>query len=579
MRVLLLLAALLAPLTGQEFDSHVREMVSVPMRDGVALATDVYRPARGGVAVTGRFPVLVARSPYNKEGERSKAEFFARRGYVFVAQDCRGFFSSPGRFEPMVHEGADGFDTIAWAAAQPWSNGRVGTLGASYLALVQFAAMVERPPHLQAVYAAVGPTNYYAQGVRRGGIPGSGSQVWVLNAAARRTKDPQLRKRLEAIVEDPRQWLLLPLKDRLEVFGAMEHHREALRRQMLHSTFDDYWRRPGYWPAGYFKRMKDVPVLLAGGWYDSFASATLELHRELARLGNAPKRLLMGPWPHAYGKRECGEAEFPAPAELDERALQLAWFGRWLKDEPAEDPPTVRYFLMGGGAGRAGQGIEPGGEWRESSGWPPAGARRLELFPAADGQLARSAPRDQAAVTYQFDPGNPPPTRGGLFRNGCIVDLDAGPAREDVIHFATPPLDQPVTLAGPIEAELEVSTSARDADFIARLVDVWPDGYAMPVAEGAIRLSRLGVDGAGSSVTPGRRYRVTIALGSTALRLPAGHRLRLDISSGSFPALEPNQGTGEPVSAATKFTVAHQTVHTGGRRPTRLVLTVLPDGE
>lgn len=569
----------LTPFFAAEFDSHVKETVQVAMRDGVALATDVYRPARGGVAAEGRFPVLLARSPYNKSGERGKAEFFARHGYVFVAQDCRGFFASPGRFTPMAREGPDGFDAIEWAAAQPWSNGRVGTLGASYLAMVQYAALVERPPHLEAVYAAVGPTDYYRQAARRGGAPGAGSQVWVLNSAARRTRDPDLRQRLEAVERDPREWLLRPLESRLELFGDMDEHREHFRRQYLHAEFDAYWRQPGYWAAGHTARMKDVPMLLVSGWYDSFAEATLDLYQDLSRRQRTPKRLIMGPWPHSYGKRECGEATFPEEAALEERALQLAWFDRWLKDRAVPDLPQVKYFLMGGGPGRQERGFLPGGGWRESAAWPPPGARLRTLHLSADGALVETAPRREERVEYPFDPRDPPPVRGGRFRNGCIVDLDSAPPRADTIRFLTPALRAPLVLAGPVRVELGAATSARDADFAARLVDVWPDGYAMPVVEGLVRLSRRHPRGRWSRVDSGRKYAVTLDLGATALHVPAGHRLRLDISSGAFPAIEPNRGTGQPESRDTGFVAARQAVFTGGRRPSRLLLTVVEQRE
>jgi putative CocE/NonD family hydrolase len=566
--------AWLTPLVAADFDSHVKETVQVAMRDGVALATDVYRPARRGIPAEGRFPVLLARSPYNKAGERGKAEFFARHGYVFVAQDCRGFFASPGRFAPMAAEGPDGFDAIEWAAAQPWSNGRVGTLGASYLAMVQYAALVERPPHLEAVYAAVGPTDFYRQAVRRGGAPGAGSQVWVFTAAARRTGDAGLRKRLEAVAQDPREWLLRPFESRLELFGDMEEHREHFRQQYLHASFDAYWRQPGYWAAGHTARMKDVPMLLVSGWYDSFAEATLALHQDLTRRQRTPKRLIMGSWPHAYGKRECGEAIFPEEAALDERPLQLAWFDRWLKDRAAPDLPPVKYFVMGGGPGRQGKGFYPGGEWRESAAWPPPGARQRVLYLSPDGALAEAAPRQQGRVEYPFEPRDPPPVRGGRYRNGCIVDLDAEPPRTDTVRFSARPLAAPLVLAGPVHVELEAATSARDADFVVRLVDVWPDGYAMPVAEGLVRLSRRDPQGRGSRIVPGRKYAVTVDLGATALHVPAGHRLRLEIASGAFPAIEPNRGTGEPESRDTGFVSARQTVFTGGRRPSRLLFTV-----
>ncbi|MCC6265089.1 MAG: CocE/NonD family hydrolase [Bryobacterales bacterium] len=573
----LLLCAL--SLTASEFNSHFVTTQFVRMRDGVALSTDIYLPAQDGKPADGAFPVLVARSPYNKTGEREKGEFFARHGYVFIAQDCHGFFASEGRFEPMVREGQDGFDTIEWAARQPWSNGKVGTLGASYLALVQYAALIERPPHLTAVYAAVGPTNYWAQGAWRGGVPSGGWPVWILNAAASREPDPMRKKQLEAIVLDPREWMRQPPQSRMSTFHGLGDYGNAFRQQYRHSGFDAFWREPGFWPEGHISRMKDVPMLLVSGWYDPFAQATLDLFRALLHSHSSQTRGILGPWPHAHGNRKCGEATFPETAALDERELQLGWFDQWLKGKGAPARASLRYFVMGGGPGRVAGKLHPGGEWREAGSWPPEGARKQKFYLTGDGMLSLEAPAKNGSLSYPFDPRDPTPTRGGRYRNGCIVDLDQTNARKDVIRFAAAPLERDLLLAGDLQLELTVSTSAKDADFAARLVDVWPDGYAMPVAEGLARLSRRNAGGRRERVEPGRAYRIRVDLGSTALLLPKGHRLRVDIASGAFPAAEINRGTGDPEWSSSGNTAALQTVLTGGPVPSMLQVTVLPDAE
>lgn len=578
MKILSLLLALALPLAA-EFHSHSVETQFVRMRDGVALATDVYRPAVDGKPAKGTYPVLVTRSPYNKAGERARGEFFARQGYVFVAQDCRGFFASGGRFEPMVREGRDGYDTIEWAAAQPWSNGKVGTLGASYLALVQYAALIERPPHLKAVYAAVGPTNYWAQGAWRGGAPSGGWPVWILNAAVPRQSDPARKKALEALVLDPREWMRQAPQQRMNTFRGLEDYGKAYRQQYLHSRFDAFWREPGFWPEGYVAHMKDVPTLLVSGWYDPFAQATSNLFRALLDSHSSQTRAILGPWPHAYGKRDCGEATFPEAAQLEERALQLGWFDEWLKGKASAGGSALRYFVMGGGAGKDGERFHPGGEWRDASSWPPPGAGKRTFYLTDDGALSGEAPSKSGSLSYRFDPHDPTPVRGGRYRNGCIVNLDQGSVRADTIHFASGPFTQDFVLAGDIQLELTVSTSARDADFVARLADVWPDGYAMPVAEGLVRLSRRAPDGRRERVEPGRSYRISIPLGPTALRVPKGHRLRVDIASGAFPATEINRGTGELEWDASSDRAALQTVLTGGSAGSRLIVTVLPDAK
>jgi putative CocE/NonD family hydrolase len=578
MKVITGLVLVVASAGGASFDSHARETVMVAMRDGVRLATDIYRPARRGVYAIGRFPVIIARTPYNKEGERAKGEFFAREGYIFVAQDCRGFFASGGRFNPIVHEGVDGYDTIEWAASQGWSNRRIGTVGASYLALVQYAAMVEQPPHLEAVYAAVGPTNYYRDAGWRGGIPGLNWPVWIANAAAGRGAKPDQKEMLERTVREPSEWLRQSAAARRQLLEDLPDYLTAYEAFYRHPFFDEHWRNPAMWPEGFVARMKNVPALLVTGWYDSFAEATLRLFRLLS--AKAPAYVVVGPWPHAYGKRECGEALFPENTVLDERALQLAWFDRWLKkaESSSQTPAPVRYYVMGGGRGFTGERMEPGGFWRESPVWPPSNMRPLTLYLDVNATLTESMPAKPGAEAYTFDPSNPTPVAGGRYRNGCIVDVDTSPLRrrDDIVRFSTAPLQAPIEIAGPISLELNVRTSARDADFIARLVDVWPDGYAMPVVEGQIRLSRRTGGMKSDRVKAGDTYAVALDLGTTALLVPARHRLRLDIASAAFPALEPNAGTGEDAWLTTGSIKAEQTIVTGGKRPSRLVLTVSP---
>lgn len=291
----------------EKFDDAFVETVMVAMRDGTRLATDVYLPARGGRPVEGRFPVLVTRSPYNKSGEKSKGAFFARQGYVWVAQDCRGFFASEGRPTPFIREGEDSYDTIEWAAAQPWSNGKVATTGASYLALNQFVGAIEVPTHLVAMYAAVGPANFYEDSAYRGVIPSLGWAVWLLNSTGQRE-----------LALKPDAWLALPRDRRADVFEKFPEQKKAYWELYQHPTFDGYWKQKGFWPAGYYRQMKDVPMFLLSGWYDGFCDANLEHFRALSQMQKAAKKLVIGPWPHGYGKGECGDAWFGPDGELDE---------------------------------------------------------------------------------------------------------------------------------------------------------------------------------------------------------------------------------------------------------------------
>ena len=474
------------------------------MRDGVKLATDVYRPATSGKALDGKFPALVTRSPYNKNGERRRGEYFAQHGYVFVAQDTRGRYQSEGEPYPLTHEGRDGYDTIEWAASQAWSNGKVGTTGASYLAMDQYAAAIERPPHLVAMYAAVGGANYYYDSAYHGGIPGLGWPVWLLlSAATDPHADAATRDRLNQMVQHPDAWLMQPREKRTEIFQCFPVQLRAYKYFYAHPDFDTYWKQTGFDTSDYYGAMKDVPIYFVSGWYDSFADATLRNFEALSKLQKTPKRLIMGPWPHGYGKSQCGDFDFGETAVLDENPLQLDWFDHWMKGRPFEriGGETVRYFLMGAG-------------WITASSWPPAKAR-IEDFPLDGGE-------------YSYDPAHPVHTLGARHGAECIVNQNV--VRPDILTTTGAPLKSSLNITGDVTATLWVSTDAPSADFTVKLIDVRPDGYAGPLLDGAQRIRR---NGRGPQ-------EVVIDLGTTSNLFGAGHRIRVDVSSSSFPKLEPN---------------------------------------
>ncbi len=518
---------LLSSLDASAQEVQVRNLM-VPMRDGVKLSTEVYVPS-----LPGRYPVLVTRSPYNKSGERRRAMFFAQHGYVFVAQDCRGRYASEGVLYPLINEDRDGYDTIEWAAAQPWSNGKVGTTGASYLAMDQYAAAILSPPHLVAMYAAVGSQNYYQDSAYRGGIPGLGWPVWILlSAATDPTADLPTRDRLSELVKHPEPWLRQPRAERAKVFGGFPAQKRVYDDFYAHPTLDAYWKQPGFDTADYYARMKDVPTLFLSGWYDSFADATLRNYATLARLQKTPKRLIMGPWPHGYGKSLCGDGEFGPAAELDENAIVLDWFDHVIKGQPLRvlGPEPVRYFRMGGKGGRdANAHLTPGGEWKTAEGWPPPGQAHAQKFYLRDNAvLASTAPESESANSYRYDPSDPVHTNGGRHGPECIQNQTV--QRSDILRFISEPLSTDLDATGTPSATLWVATDASSTDFTAKLIDVYPDGYAAILLEEGLRVERQG---------PGPQ-KVTISLGSTSNFFPKGHRIRLDISSSSFPKLEPN---------------------------------------
>ncbi|HLJ13096.1 MAG TPA: CocE/NonD family hydrolase [Bryobacteraceae bacterium] len=561
MRPLLLLAAAstLFATPPQEFDSYAVITVMVPMRDSTRLATDIYRPARGGIALGGRFPVIVTRSPYNKNGERRKAIQFAQRGYVFIAQDCRGRFASEGHLIPLVNEGRDGYDTIEWAAAQTWSNGKVATTGASYLAMDQLAAALEQPKHLVAMYIAVGAENFYFDSAYRGGVPSLGWPVWLLLMAAtspQAAHDPKTAESLNNLVKHPAPWFAQSREQRGEVFRNFPDEMTAYKDFYAHPLFDAYWKQKGFDIADYYAQMKDIPMLFVSGWYDTFADATLENFTELSRRQNTPKKLLMGPWPHGYGKSACGDAAFGIEANLDEPALWFDWFDHWLKNKPFTMIPAqpVRYYRMGGGAGFKEGKLLPGGRWRNSLSWPPTGEKPQRLYLHGEGRLDEAAPGSEQAQTYIYRPDNPVPTRGGRYNAACIQNQAGLEKRADVLSFSTTPLNAAMDITGMIRATLWISSDAPSTDFTAKLMDVYPDGYAMNFADGQIRASDRDGFTRSEPLKPGKIYRVEIDLGSASNLVARGHRVRLDISSSNYPKLEPG-------ASEARNTLYHDTGH------------------
>jgi putative CocE/NonD family hydrolase len=507
----------------------------VPMRDGVELATDVYLPSQAG-----KFPVLVTRSPYNKNGESTRGNFFARQGYVVVAQDTRGRYASHGEPYPLISEAHDGYDTIEWAAAQPWSNGRVATTGASYLAMDQYAAAIERPPHLLAMYAAVGGSNYYKDSGYHGGIPGLGWPVWLLlSAATDPHTDPEEAKRMNRIVEHPEEWLSQSREERAKIFAHFPVQLRAYEDFYAHPNFDAYWRQTGFDTSDHYARMKDVPILFVSGWYDSFADATLANFDALRAMQKSPKRLIMGPWPHGYGKTQCGDIDFGPRAELDELAVQLDWFDHWLKGTPLRDPDAkpITYFRMGTG-------------WLSSDSWPPKGTQPERWYLHDAKTLGKQAAGKESSDTFAYDPAHPVKTLGARHGAECIVNQPAD--RAGVISYISDPLTAPKDVTGKVRVTLWVSSDAPSADFTAKLIDVYPDGYAAPLLDGATRVPHI---------KPGEPQQVVIELGTTSEFFAAGHRIRLDVSSSSFPKLEPNPNP------------AHDVVYHGGRHGSYLEIS------
>jgi putative CocE/NonD family hydrolase len=612
------------------FEVTLQGNVRVAMRDGVRLATDVYRPARASRAAAGRFPVILERTPYGRNvtyfrdftaadaNPRTRAEvaaYYVRQGYVVILQDCRGRHDSEGEFIKYLNEGADGFDTCRWIMAQPWCDGRIGTMGLSYAAHTQVALACLDPPGLKAMYVDCGGfSNAYQGGIRQGGAFELKQVTWAYNLGLESPEvqhDPRRLAALKAI--DLKAWFAsMPWKRGHTPLSLIPEYESYVYEQWQHGTFDDYWKQLGLYAAGYYQQFADAAMVHLSGWYDAYARTATENYQGLSRAKHGPVRLIMGPWTHgARSTAHAGDVDFGARATLDADggdlfARRLAWFERYLKGArgAAPEEAPVRIFVMGGGSGRKTRDgrLEHGGRWRSEADWPIPDQQPTPYFLSADGRLSQSKPAARAAsVSYDFDPGHPVPTIGGtvtsgepLMRGGGYDQREAAAyygsrspyrplaARPDVLVFETGPLEADLEVTGVIEAQLWVSSDAVDTDFTLKLIDVYPpsedypQGFALNLTDGILRCRYRNSFETPKLMRPGEIYHITIAAFPTSNRFVRGHSLRLDISSSNFPHFDVNPNTGAPEGTGLTRRSARNTVHMDAEHPSHVVLPVIP---
>ncbi len=537
-------------------EQHLHQRVA--MRDGVRLDTNVFHPMPGST----RWPTILVRTPYGKSDEMSTNQrAFLERGYAIVVQDVRGRHLSEGSFRPLDQEGADGEDTLAWIARQGWSDGKVGMMGGSYLGVVQWQVAVRNPPQLKAIFPAMsGYDEYLDRFYSRGGAFKLGHRLlWMAeNMLPPGAPFPNFE---EIIRHVP-----LRTSDRFATGRRQEWYQIALD----HPAYDAFWRSVS--SREKIENMR-VPVFAVGGWFDNYAPSDLEAFAELRRL-KRNAHVLIGPWPHNMNDRFT-TADFGADAYLPLRGIQLEWFDHWLKGKDTAPPAPARYFVMGVN------------RWQDAPAWPPPSARLTPLYLASKGH-ANSADGDGAlewrrrkavrADEYVYDPRNPTPTRGGpvccnfkVFPPGPL-EQSAIEKRSDVLVYTGEKLKNEIEVTGNVKVLLYVSTSAPDTDFAAKLVDVYPDGSAMSVTDGLLRLRyRKGLDRP-ELAKPGEVYPVTVDAGVTSIVFRRGHRIRVEISSSNFPRFDRNPNTGRAIADENEFRTARQTVYNGGFRPSALLI-------
>ena len=582
----------------------------VPARDGVVLATNVYRPDGPGP-----FPVLFERTPYDKSAPsrsertaavarpRSRAEvaaYFVGHGYAVAYQDCRGRYHSSGHFTKYLSEAEDGCDALAWLQRQPWCNGRVGTFGLSYAAHTQAALGCLDPLGLAAQFLDCGGfSNAYRSGIRHGGAFDLKQATWAYRNALADARDPAVKAALAA--QDIRAWFRrMPWRKGDSPISAAPEYEDYLFEQWSHGIFDDYWKQPGIYAEGFYDRYADVPIVHLSGWYDPYARTAMENYVGLSRGKRSRMQLILGPWTHGgRSLSHAGEVEFGPAAPVDKNLaedffeLRRRWFDRWIKGvaNDIDEEPPVRVFVMGGGLGRRNRDgrLEHGGRWRSAAEWPLPQTRWTPLYLHRDHSLsAAPAAAGSGAVDYAFDPRDPMPTVGGAISSGEPVmhagafDQSATAPRSDVLVFATPPLDHELEVTGPVTVRLWIASDAPDTDFTAKLIDVYPPsgdlphGFAMNLTEGLLRVRYRDSWERPAPMVPGEVYAITIELFPIANLFCRGHRLRLDISSSNFPHFDVNPNSGEPEGEWQQPRIARNRVFVEAAHPSHLLLPVIP---
>jgi putative CocE/NonD family hydrolase len=584
---MLALAVMLLPCVaafGQAaLDVVVERGVTMKTRDGVILRADIYRPTGDE-----KLPVLLQRTPYDKNNGAEFGRRAALRGYLVVIQDVRGRYTSEGEWYTFKHESEDGFDTVEWAAALPNSNGKVGMFGGSYVGATQMLTAIAHPPHLAGICPVVTASNYHENWTYQGGAFEQWFNESWTSGLAQDTFNRTVKLSSNAMIGST----VLPLKNyplfnlHLDPGSASETGKLApyFIDWLDHPTYDSYWKQ---WSIEDQFASIQVPALTVAAWYDIFQGGSLRNYigikaqggTEAARNG---QHLMVAIGGHAGGGQKIGAIDFgPAAAEFNENDVTLEWYDYLLQGKQNEfaTGKPVKIFVMGEN------------KWREEDSWPLERAKETQYFlhsagnansVSGDGALSTAAAKTESADSYVYDPANPVATVGGPL---CCdpIHLPAGPrdqqeveSRPDVLVYSTPPLDEDLEVTGPVTLELYAKSSAVDTDFTGKLVDVGPNGFAQNLTEGILRARYRESTSAAKPIVPGTIVQYKIDLWSTSNVFLKGHRIRVEVSSSNFPRFDRNLNTGKGASDSSTIVKATNTIYHDASHPSALMLPVVP---
>ena len=576
--VVLMVLAATGVNAADRYEATIERGVPLKMRDGVTLRADICRPKADG-----QFPVLLTRTPYDKNGVTDFCLKAAARGYIVVVQDVRGRYASEGDWYPFKYESQDGYDTVEWAATLPYSNGKVGMFGGSYVGATQYLAAIAQPPHLAGICPNYTASNYHDGWTYQGGafeqwFNESWTTDLALNTMSRRAN----------LASDAVSWAQrlplwsYPVLETPSAAGLASYFSDWL----AHPNYDDYWKQ---WSIEDHYAQIQVPVFSFGAWYDIFLGGTLRNYMRLKKEAGSDaarrgQRLMVYVGGHAGGwtRGKVGAVDFgdKLPFDLEEETLR--WYDGLLKGKVngLDHEKPVRIFVMGKN------------DWRDEDDWPLDRAKLTRYYlhstkPAnglqGGGVLSTTAPPDENPDQYVYDPNDATPTIGGPL---CCKALPTGigpedqrpaEARGDVLVFSSTAFTQNTEVTGPISLDLYVSSSAVDTDFTGKLVDVWPNGFAQNLTEGILRLRYRNSQEKPELGNPGEIYHITVDLWATSNVFLRGHKLRLEVSSSNFPRFDRNLNTGENQARATQMIKATNAIYHDKSRPSALVLPIVPE--
>jgi len=587
LQVFLSLALFLSPpgkafgLGGELYGVRVEKGVAAPMRDGVRLSADVFRPD-----APGRFPVILIRTPYDKEAYGKYSSFpdhAAKKGYVVIVQDVRGRYGSEGGFIPYAQEIEDGYDSVEWAAALPYSNGKVGTQGCSYLGAVQWQLATAAPPHLVAIF----PQCTFANARHFFFFGGTFDLSWIswLNGRL-----PDIKKRRGIVGKDASpeaagdqwatdkwKWLsYLPLRD----FPLLKEFCPYYYEWLSHPDDGSYW---DFAAVEKKHSQVQVPAYNFTGWFDDGYGQPGAILNYLGMKKNGKtkearegQKLIIGPWTHCNPTPEAGDIDFGPETALDTNELVLRWFDFWLKgiDNGILSEPPIKIFVMGSN------------RWRYEQEWPLARTKYTPYYLHSrgganslngDGTLDRNMPASEDPDLYVYDPSNP--VTDFRFEESGPRDQRPIETRNDVLVYTSEPLADDLEVTGPITAEIWASSSAKDTDFVVKITDVYPDGYSQnitPPLSGILRARYRESESNPKLLTPGKIYKFDIGLMYTSQVFKKGHRIRIAVTSSYFPHMDRNPNTGHPFGEDQEVVRAMQKIYHDKDFSSRIILPEIP---